>query len=195
MRKYCVILGVRISACIEYQNHCCLFILPFQGLTRRYTRLPRREDWGLLLPGSTRASLESGGAWDSPASGSGLPVFPSPRGGGGGGPRSGLGWTEDVHPRVFPVPVSVQGAAAAAAAAAAAGAAMPKGGEGRARVAGRPRGAAGVWLLLPTEPGAVSESGAEGGCRCRLRAKIGPRRLIVSTWRGPSWPRATPSGV
>lgn len=107
----------------------------------------------------------------------GIPEVPRPRGGGGGGgqaPRR-LGRAEEVEAEVFPVPVSVRGAAAAAAA----GAAMPKGGEGRARVARGPRGTARVPLPLLIQPAGVSESGVEGERPRRLRARFGPRRSVV----------------
>ena len=112
---------------------------------------------------------------------SGLLEVPGPRAGGGGGGGGGgalrvLGRAEEVEPEIFPVPVSVRGAAAAAAAA---GSAMPKGGEGQARVACGPRGAARVRLPLFILPAGVSESGAEGGRPRRLRARPGPRRPIV----------------
>lgn len=56
---------------------------------------------------------------------------------------------------------------------------MPKGGEGRARVARGPRGAAGVPLPLFIQPAGVSESGVEGERPRRLRARFGPRRPVV----------------
>lgn len=143
----------------------------------RATRLPERRDWG-------RCCLAARGqAWTQAArrtvrlragpslrSGSLRPLRPLRR-------RRGLGRAEEVEPKTFPVPVSVRGAAAAAAAAA--GAAMPKGGEGRARVSRRPRGAARVRLLLSPQPVGVCESNAEGGCPHWLRARPGPRRPIV----------------
>lgn len=56
---------------------------------------------------------------------------------------------------------------------------MPKGGEGRARVARGPRGAARVQLLLSTQPAGASEGGTEGGRLLGLRARPGPRSPIV----------------
>lgn len=50
---------------------------------------------------------------------------------------------------------------------------MPKGGEGRERVARGPRGAARVRLLLPSQSAGVSEKGAEEGHSRRLRASAG----------------------
>lgn len=67
----------------------------------------------------------------------------------------------------------MSGRGPAAAAAGAAGAAMPKGGEGRERVARGPRGAARVRLLLPSQSAGVSEKGAEEGHSRRLRASAG----------------------
>lgn len=87
--------------------------------------------------------------------------FPGPRSDRGGGDTlRGLGWAEEIELEVFPVPVSFRGAAAAAA-----GAEMPKGGEGRARVARGPRGATRVRLPLTTQPSGVSESGVREDVR------------------------------
>lgn len=165
--------------------HLCLYripepLFPFalasRGVTGRLTRLPWPGVEGLraLLPGSGRASPGSGGAWDSLAS------LRSPVLAAAAGREGRAGWggktgrAEEVEPEAFPVPVSVRGAAAAAA-----GAEMPKGGEGRARVAGGPSGAARVRLPLSTQPAGLSASGAERGRPRRLRARPGPRRPIV----------------
>lgn len=59
---------------------------------------------------------------------------------------------------------------------------MPKGGEERAREPRGPRGAIPVWLP-PSQPPGVSESGAEGECPCRLRARPRPQRRIVRMGR------------
>ena len=56
---------------------------------------------------------------------------------------------------------------------------MPKGGEGRARVARGPRGAARVRLPPSRQPAGASESDSEGERPLRLRAWAGPRRPIV----------------
>ena len=122
------------------------------------------------MPSSARASLGSGGAWDSPAS-SRRRRRRAERGPGWAGRT---GWAEEVEPKKFPVPVSARGAAAAAA-----GAAMPKGGEGRARVSRGPRGAARVRLPPSSQPAGASESDSEGERPLRLRARPGPRRPIV----------------
>lgn len=138
-----------------------LFAITSRGVPGGVTRLPGRGDLGRSCSAAGRR------LWTQAARGTvrlRVPAslrFPGPRSDRGGGDTvRGLGWAEEVEPEVFPVPVSVRGAAAAAA-----GAEMPKGGEGRARVARGPRGATRVRLPLTTQPAGASESGVREGVR------------------------------
>lgn len=176
-RGDCVTLGVRSPACVEFQRRCLLSSALPGGVGWQAPAPPAAGVGRGSVAQQRAASLGSGGAWARPASLRAAVLAAARRaekgpGGGAGGRETGL--AEEVEPEEFPVPVSARGAAAAAA-----GAAMPKGGEGRARVARGPRGAARVRLPQSSQPAGASESDSEGERPLRLRAWAGPRRPIV----------------